>query len=73
MTARRACGNVVARARDQSADTAQEIIRTLEPVLDGSKALTPEERIRRESKALHLAHTIVHMMAEIGAPIRVVY
>lgn len=69
MTAAREWPNNAREARDQAAEAAVVIIRSLEPLVDG-REFTQLEVLRRQAKALAAAQNIARLLKAVGAQTR---
>ncbi len=64
--------NLAKEMRDQAAEAALDGIRALNPVLLSEREFTEIDRLRREMTALQALHRIFTLMAQAGAPVRMI-
>ncbi len=64
--------NLAKEMRDQAAEAAVDGIRALNPVLIGEREFTEIDRLRREFTAVQALHKIFTLMAQAGAPVRMI-
>jgi hypothetical protein len=62
--------NVAAEARNRAAEEAVKAERALTPLVEGERAFTETERLRREAIALNAVQMISRLLEGVGAPTR---